>query len=152
MAEIIRSSHFAHMTEDALKDWETRWPNFSPKEIACRGTGMIVVTAEFMNKLQELRWRVGPMYVNSACRSTSHNERVGGKKDSFHICDRDPGERGQVGCLAVDVVTADAQYRGELFRAAWDSGWSIGWNGPQKFLHLDRRIDIPGWRQTTFDY
>jgi hypothetical protein len=53
--------------------------------------------------------------------------------------------------MAVDIETSDGVYRARLFVLAWEQGWSIGWNGPKKFLHLDRRIDI-GLPKTTFDY
>jgi hypothetical protein len=56
------------------------------------------------------------------------------------------------GTMAIDIATPDGAYRGELFSLAWARGWSIGWNARRGFLHLDRRIDLSGWAQTTFDY
>jgi hypothetical protein len=113
---------------------------------------MIIVSAEFMNRLQLLRNALAePMHITSGCRSAAYNERIHGKANSFHICDEDPLGRGQEGCLAVDVAAPDGSYRGDLFEAAWSLGWAIGWNGVKKFLHLDQRT-IVGWRQTSFDY
>ena len=126
------------------------WPNFTPSEMACRGTGMLVVSSEFMDNLQRLRHNFAlPMHVTSGCRSVKHNERIGGKSKSFHICDA-ALNRGQQGCLAVDVAISGAD-RGRLFAMAWSNGWAIGWSNEKRFLHLDRRVDV-GWKHTTFGY
>ena len=43
-----------------------RWPNFSPAEIACRGTGKLLVNEAALDKLQALRVRLGkPLIVRS---------------------------------------------------------------------------------------
>ena len=152
MSEVMRFDHWMRMKPSALESWNHRWPNFPPHEMACRGTGMIVVQAEFMDQLQALRNALAePMHITSGCRSAAHNARIGGKANSFHICDEDPAERGQVGCLAVDVATPDGSYRGDLFEAAWSMDWSVGWNSVKKFLHLDQRTMV-AWRKTSFDY
>ncbi len=130
-------------------DWT--WPNFSPMEMACRGSGAIRVSVDFMKRLSQIRTHLGqPMHLTSACRTTIHNDHINGAPRSFHICDDDLG-RGQRGCLAVDVAATEGYYRGMLFSIAWAQGFSVGWNAKRGFLHLDRRIDV-GWRQTTFDY
>ena len=62
------------------------WPNFSPAEIACRGTGRLLVNAEALDRLQELRVMLGkPMIVTSGYRSPEHNKAVGGAKASKHL-------------------------------------------------------------------
>jgi len=38
-----------------IKNDEWHWPNFTPKEIACRGTGELVVVSDAMDRLQTLR-------------------------------------------------------------------------------------------------
>ena len=44
-----------------------RWPNFSPAEIVCRGTGRLLVNEPALDKLQALRDRLGkPLIVRSA--------------------------------------------------------------------------------------
>ena len=62
------------------------WPNFSPAEMACRGTGELLVDVAAMTKLQQLRDFLGkPVIVTSAYRSPTHNKKVGGAKSSMHL-------------------------------------------------------------------
>src|SRR5690606_5153448 len=71
------------MTAITYRDWRDvpsnrrRWKNFSPAEIACRGTGAIRVHEEALDKLQALRDRLGkPLIVRSAYRSPQHNRAI----------------------------------------------------------------------------
>lgn len=138
-------------------DW-SRWPNFSPAELMCKGSGQLRIHPGFMEELQALRdvmcQRLGqaraPMIITSGCRSAAHNASVGGHPRSLHICDV-PQHDGQMGTLAVDVAVPSGTYRGELFARAWGRGWSIGWGGRRNFVHLDLRRLI-GLPQESFDY
>ena len=73
--------HWRDVPEDA---W--RWPDFSPAEIACRGTGRLRVHEPALDRLQALRDRLGkPLIVRSAYRSPEHNRAVNGAPRSKHL-------------------------------------------------------------------
>lgn len=136
--------------EDYLAQYK---PLFTRAELGCRHCGLVEFHPFFLEHLHSLREAFGKsMKVSSACRCRVHNLAVKGHPRSLHVGDH-PQYPNQLGALAVDVDfdLDDGAYRGELFSVAWRLGWSIGWNGPKTFLHLDRR-DFIGLAQTTFDY
>lgn len=71
--------------QDVISD-EWPWKNFSPHEMACRGTGQLVVDFDAMDKLQNLRDAIDrPIIIQSAYRTPEHNKAVGGAKRSMHL-------------------------------------------------------------------
>ena len=48
--------YFDHWTQVPADAWH--WPNFSPEEVACRGTGKVGIDPEAMAALQALRARL----------------------------------------------------------------------------------------------
>ena len=82
MSDAVRT--FRHHREVPITRW--RWPNFSPAEIACRGTGALKLNPVAMDRLQGLRDRLGkPLIVRSAYRSPARNRAVGGALRSKHM-------------------------------------------------------------------
>lgn len=117
--------NFKHWRDCTPIDWH--WPNFSPREMACKGTGRLMVNAEAMNKLQTLREAVGrPLLVTSAYRSPEHNAKVGGAKNSLHMEAR-----------AFDI-RMDNHDPAEFEAAAREAGFSgFGYYPKQGFMHID---------------
>jgi hypothetical protein len=75
---------FRHFRD--VPDGIWRWPNFSPAEIACRGTDKLLINAPALDKLQALRNRLGkPLILRSAYRSPEHNRAVDGAPRSKHL-------------------------------------------------------------------
>jgi uncharacterized protein YcbK (DUF882 family) len=124
-------------------------PYFTEQELACRGTGKLVLAPGFADKLIHLRKRFNqPMIVTSCCRSKEYNKQIGGNLRSFHVYDQPYHPTG--GTCAIDIAITDGSNRGKLIHIAWQLGWSIGIN--KSFIHLDRRIDYTSLQQTTFFY
>ncbi|KPQ04324.1 MAG: Peptidase M15 [Rhodobacteraceae bacterium HLUCCA12] len=116
---------FRHFREVPRNLW--RWPNFSPAEIACRGTGQLKLHPEALDKLQALRDRLGkPLIVRSAYRSPEHNRAVGGAPASKHM----DGTAFDIAMANHDPVAFEA--------AAREVGFlGFGYYPRSGFMHID---------------
>ena len=111
-----------HYTE--VKKW--RWPNFSPKEIACKGDGLIVVDEKALDCLQAMRNNIGvPLVLNSAYRSEAYNKSVGGAPKSQHLLGR-----------AFDIRITPNVTREEIKYHAKEAGFT-GIGDYDTFVHVD---------------
>lgn len=123
-------SHWKDYPEDK---W--RWPNFSPQEMACRGTGKLAVNERAMDMLQSLRDVSGkPFIIRSAYRSPEHNKAVGGAKASKHM-----------EAIAFDIDMTN-HFPDEFIAAAEAAGFNgIGTYPSSNFLHIDARPQPARW-------
>ena len=103
-----------------------RWKNFSPKEIACKGDGSIIIDYDAMDKLQAFRTLARtPVIINSAYRSPSYNKRVGGAPRSQHL-------QGK----AFDIQIGKTLTRAKIHRLAKQAGFT-GFGDYNTFVHID---------------
>lgn len=110
------------MSIETVNEW--RWPNFTPREMACRHCGQGYHWPEFMDKLQALRDEIGaPLRILSAHRCGIHNARVGGAPMSEHRL------------LAVDIALRGHD-RVHLRYVAKTIGFT-GFGLYHTFIHLD---------------
>lgn len=113
---------YAHYKDVPKEAWP--YEHFTPKEIACRGTGELLVNHAALLALNKLRSAVDePLVVSSAYRSAVHNARVGGEPLSCH----------RLG-IAFDIVLTFE--RDKLLAAAKQLGFN-GFGIYKTFTHID---------------
>jgi zinc D-Ala-D-Ala carboxypeptidase len=118
----VRYQHWTHVVS---QDW--RWRNFSPKELACRGTGSLLVNPHALDALQRLRERLGkPIIITSAYRSPEHNRRIKGAQNSRHLA----GDAFDVSMANHDPDTFERAARAEGFTG-------FGFYPKSNFMHID---------------
>ncbi|MCG6560723.1 D-Ala-D-Ala carboxypeptidase family metallohydrolase [Ruegeria sp. 1NDH52C] len=121
----MTTTFYAHWRDMPEAAW--RWPTFSPTEIACRGTGKLLINEPALDKLQALRDRLGkPLIVRSAYRSPEHNRAVGGAPASKHM----QGTAFDIAMANHDPVAFEA--------AAREVGFlGFGFYPRSDFIHVD---------------
>lgn len=104
-----------------------RWPNFTPQEMACKGDGRLLIHAESLDLLQNLRnLLAAPLVIHSAYRTRDYNKRVGGAPGSMHLAAR-----------AYDVSMSGHDPH-EFETAARHCGFTgFGFYPDQNFMHID---------------
>lgn len=133
--------HWRKYPKDQLNDNGSfkRWPNFSPEEMACRGTGELVIDEHAMECLQKLRTLLGrPFIVNSAYRSVAHNRRVGGAKASKHL----EAIAFDISMSNHDPIDFEEKARKCGFRGI---GHYAPKDGRYNFMHVDTRVKPARW-------
>jgi zinc D-Ala-D-Ala carboxypeptidase len=116
----IRFKHFSLIPKSF---WV--WPNFTPREIACRCCGEIIVDTDAMDKLQATRTHLGSgMTVNCGYRCPIHNARVGGAPLSEH-------KKG--GAFDIRLTVPKIELYGSASIAGF-TGYGLKYNS---FLHMD---------------
>lgn len=111
-----------HYTE--VTHW--RWPNFTPKEISCKGDGKIKVDPHSMDCLQDMRNYIAkPLIINSAYRSHEYNKKVGGAPQSQHLHGK-----------AFDIRITDKVSREDIHKFAKMAGFK-GFGDYNTFVHID---------------
>ena len=115
--------YYKHWSLVPKEEWF--WPNFTPKELASKGNGSVLIDYDAMYRLQIMRNIIGkPFHITSAYRDPLHNARVGGSPNSFH-------KKGK----AFDISLAGHTKR-ELKKAAT----AVGFGGiafARSFIHVD---------------
>jgi hypothetical protein len=116
--------HFFSSVEDIpIEIW--RWPNFTPYEICCKGSGSIIIDEIAMDCLQKLRTLMeAPIIINSGYRNPSYNHKVGGKINSLHVKGR-----------AFDISLQYHPHR-KLFQYGKKAGFT-GFGLYDSFIHMD---------------
>ena len=72
----MTTTFYRHWRDVLDSAW--RWHDFSPAEIACRGTANLLINEPALDRLQALRDALGkPLIIRSAYRSPEHNKAVG---------------------------------------------------------------------------
>lgn len=118
-----------HLKQNYLT-WEDRdnWPltHFTPEELACRGSGALLIDFDAAMRLERLRAAYGaPITVVSAYRTKAWNQKVGGAPNSQHLYGR-----------AFDLGCVDGRMMYELLRLGFLNGFT-GFGVYKNFVHLD---------------
>ncbi|MBE6965755.1 MAG: DUF882 domain-containing protein [Ruminococcaceae bacterium] len=109
--------------------------NFKVAEFACKdGSDEIPIDMELVGWLQEIREHFGAsVTITSGYRSPSHNKKIGGVADSYHLYGR-----------AADIVVAGHTPKEVAQYAASIGVRGIELNAPYGYVHIDTR-DVKYW-------
>lgn len=110
-------------------------PNFKLSEFACKcGCNQVIVHAELLSMLQILRTTIKvPIKINSGYRCPTHNKKVGGVSDSYHM-------KG----YAVDISIPSGYTVDSIIVCAEKIGFR-GLGKYKNFVHLDVRPTNTRW-------
>lgn len=85
-----------------------------------------------------------PFVVTGGIRSQYYNSVLkDASPKSLHVWDKPSYvDKGQTGCLAVDIKEHDLDFRVSVMKEMLPAGWSVGIYPNKGFLHLDLRTLI----------
>ena len=138
---IVRASHYT--------DYKGPWGygNFTPRELADRHTGLLVVDTDFLDWLQAVRDLYGfPMNISSGTRTPEHQMIKSGRRTGAHVDG-----------MAVDVLVYGerALRLVRIVSGMGVLGLGVSQTGPieTRYLHLDRWTKAPpGTRPGLWSY
>lgn len=122
--------YYPHFRDVPADIW--RWPDFTPAEIACKGTRAVMIDFDAMDRLQDARTRAGrPFIINSGYRSEEYNRRIGGARNSMHV-------QGRAFDIALYSRTGRMLFTKQellsVLKAAGFTGFGVHYNS---FVHAD---------------
>ena len=106
-------------------DWKEKWVNFSYDECKCSCCGLVDVSSDLLDLLQEARNVLGPLTITSFYRCPSHNDNVSSTGPNG------PHTTGK----SVDIHVSNSQHRKKLIDYFTNkvSGLGIA----KSFIHID---------------
>ena len=109
---------------------------FKRKEFACKcGCGFDTVDVDLLRVLEDVReWFNSPVSINSACRCTTHNKKVGGRESSQHL-------KGRASDIVVKGITPEEVY--EYIDSKYID--TLGLGSYNTFTHIDSRSYKARW-------
>ena len=130
-------AHWSQVDVGDLYAWP--WRFFSPKEMACRGTGKLVIVPEFMQRLTGARTVYGKkVRVSRGYSTPEHNASV--SKSGL------TGPHTTARAIDIFVFGGDYILLKRIAMAHGFTGFGSNQKGPHKrrFLHLDDLPNAPG--------
>lgn len=118
-----------HNTEEAKKYIDKNSKYFKSREFQCKHCGELVLDTELLNKLDELRERLGePLILNCAYRCQEHNDSIReSAKNSQHV-------KGKAADVRTNPLRKDDII--ELSKSLGFSGIGVNY---ETFVHVDTR-------------
>lgn len=113
--------------------------HFKRGEFACKcGCGFDTVDINLVQVLDFLRSTVhAPIIINSGCRCSAYNARIGGSKNSQHTF----GRAADISCR--DVFWETLKIKVDELMDGWGG---VGYYQSQNFIHIDTRsVGMARW-------
>lgn len=115
-------------------EWGKYKPFFQKEEFECKcGCGTMNIRPELLDRLMQARRLAGfPFIITSGSRCESHNQAVGGHRNSAHLTGH-----------AADISCRDMGTRGQIVKLLSDSYALFRIGIHPRFVHVDVDFDRP---------